>query len=374
MGFLDRARNLLTGRGWSDTPATTPEPQAPEPQAPQRQEVQEAPRQRGFLDRLRDPFGVGARREQERLEQERQQLERDRQELERQRAELQQERQRLDQERQRQQDQERQAIERERAELQKERERLEQERQRQQEQERLRLEQERQRDLDRQREQERQRAEEERQRQQDQERQRLIDHQRDQDRQRQEREQKAVEDWKKLGIPDVTGGKGWTIYGCRTPEELRQRLDEAAAAGKRVSLKVHDKNGWHSLYTNPGRGKVDKSGMTVSGGAGISASELKDRFDLVGIPGEGATSRTGSGGIVPEGAGDMDLGECMGPDEGEEGEEGEILDGPEWDYDGEGDYGPDDYYDYVDVSDGGDDSDTEGYDPGSVNGYQLVVY
>jgi hypothetical protein len=67
----------------------------------------------------------------------------------------------------------------------------------------------------------------------------------------------------------------------------------------------------------------------------------------------------------------------MGAGEGdfeEGGKDDDLIDGPEWEYDGDGDGGGGDYYDYVDASDGGDDDETEGYDPASVNGYQLVVY
>lgn len=223
---------------------------------------------------------------------------------------------------------------------------------------------------------ERARAELERQRQEF-ERQRQETERREQERQeaervRQERErqeQQAVKAWESLGVPPVTGGKGWTIYGCRTPEELRARLEEAAAAGKRVSLKVHDKNGWHSLYNNPGRGEFSvKAGMAVSGGAGISAGELLNR----GIPGEARPAEERligpgpvweSGGVIPDVGGDLEAVGGVGED---------VLEGPEWEEEGE-DYG---YYEGDDYGEGDGDSDS-GYsdvDEGSVSGYQLVVY
>ena len=360
MGFFDRVRNFVTGQGFRDTAPAAPAPQperAPEPQ-----------QERGFFERFRDRVtGADRRREQEerqqqeRQAQERAEQERQRQETERQaqeRADL--ERQRADLERQRQE------IEQQRAEI--ERQRQAQERERQQErqnferQERQRIEREVREQLDRER-QETERREQARQAQ-------------EQARQQQERQDR--ENWRReMGIDrETTGGKGWTIHTVRTPGEVLDQLRAAADAGKRVGLSVHDKNGWHQLYTNTGRGHLDaKSGMTVGGGAGMSASEMLDRFEKYGVPGaaaaeSAASGRAVGGGISPEpGAGLPEMESDI-----DSGGGGDIIDGPEWEYEDGDDYGPDDYYDYIDESDGGDDTETEGYDPASVNGYQVIIY
>ncbi len=337
MGFFDRVRNLVIGRGFRDTPVSPPEP-APEPQR------QPEPERRGILDRLRDRV-TGADRQRE--EQERQA-----QEVERLREEARQEQERQRQEIQRQQEE----LARQREEIRQEQERLRQEREQLQ-----RAEQER-------REAERQEQERERQ---EQERQRVEQERQAQERQRQEQEQRDREQWQKeVGIDrEVTGGKvagvSWTIYTVRTPEELMERLRDATDAGKRVGLSVHDKNGWQQLYVNQGRGQAidPRTGMLIGGGSGMSASELRDRLEKYGVPGGEplpSSDRTVTGiGDFPSSDGDIDLGE------------GGVLDGPEWDYDDADDGGD---YD-VDESEGADeDNEYAGYDGASVNGYQLVVY
>ena len=353
-GFLGRAAaavGRLFGRG--EAPSTPP--QAPEAQAPEK---------RGGLGSL-----FGGRRKRERQEQERreQELRAIREELDRQRQEL--ERQRQEQERREQERQERERVERdrqerERQELEKERREVERQRQELERQEKER--------------QEKERVERDRQERERQEREEKEQQEREQ-REREEQQREEKEKWRQdLGVvKEIVGGKGWTSHIVKTPEELRDILRQAAEAGKRVTFSVHDKNGWHELYHNTGRGSIDKkTGMTQGGGAGISGDELLRRLDRSGIPGEekhaGRPEGTDGGGGGFELADDFDQPESV---EGPEPVEGpEILEGPEWDYTDDEDYGSDDYYDYIGDSEGGDEGDTEGYDPGSVNGYQVVVY
>lgn len=62
-----------------------------------------------------------------------------------------------------------------------------------------------------------------------------------------------------------------------------ERLREyTAIPGKRVSVSVHDKNGWHNLFINTGR--------NPSGSRGMSASELLDRFEKNGVPSQEAVA------------------------------------------------------------------------------------
>ncbi len=204
----------------------------------------------------------------------------------------------------------------------------------------------------------------------------------DRQRQQEEREWKeknrsqsspSVDGIPSLGIPGISGLPGGaTIYATESSDELMRRLDEAARAGKRVSISVLDKNGWHKLYTNTGRDK----------GRGMSASEMQRRFEKYGVPGQ---EKVGVAGPIttqyePTGeAGGGDIGGVDvggGPDFG--GGDGDWVGGGEEEEEEDGGFPDDDYYDdydyYVGDSDGGDDGDTEGYDPGSVSGYQLTVY
>ena len=71
------------------------------------------------------------------------------------------------------------------------------------------------------------------------------------------------------GIPPVMrlGGNG-AAYTSPSGGEIMRRLGDAAALGQRVSLRVHDANGWHDLFVNPdspGRHKASR---------GISADYL----------------------------------------------------------------------------------------------------
>ena len=304
MGLFDRVRNLVTGHGWRDTaPAPAPAPVE----------------RRGGVAGLWDRVSGADRRREERAELET----RERAAAERERAA---------------QEREQAAAERERAAQERERQAEEKERAAAEREERERGERER---ATRERE-ERERGEKER-----------------------ESREQAVRDhqqWKEsLGIEkEVVGGRGWTMHTVRSPEEVRQLVDDAAKADKRVSLNVHDKNGWHRLFLNTGR--------DFPGGRGMSAGEMLDRFDKAGVPGDEtdrALSGVAAGGIspVPGGGQDFDFDSPGAP-----------IEGPEWEEEGySGEYDGD-YYDYIDVSDGGDDTDTEGYDPGSVSGYQVVVY
>lgn len=304
----------------------------PEP-APVQQQPQEEPQRRGFLSRL-NPF-ANRREERERADRER---------LEQQLAE-----------RQRQLDAQGAALARREQAVREQSERLELERAN-----RERIEREQQERVNR------ERLEQERIAQQMRVAQQLRDAQ-EADRQRREAERLAREEAARreeerkratfgkgipdLGIPAVTGVKGGaTIYGMQTSEEVMQRLAEAAAVpGRRASIKVHDKNGWHDLYTNRGRKE----------GRGMTASEMLDRFSGSGVPGQDAAEHAFSTSV------DTDDNDGVS-------EEGNEEDAPEWEDDGY--VSDEDSYDYVGDSDGGDDDDTEGYDPGSVSGYQIVMY
>src|SRR6266536_636462 len=304
MGLFDRVRNLVTGHGWRDSgPAPAP-PSEPERVPAQRDE-------RNWLERARDRV-TGADRRRE--EQERQvQEQRQREEVEHQRIEqavreqVGRERQELDRQRQ-ELVRQRQEVERQRAEIEAQRpQREEFERQERQRIEReVREQVERGQREQREQEQERQRQERERQ---ERERAELLEKERrereqaarkpqtvgdivkdalaaDRQRQQEEREWKeknrsqsspSVDGIPSLGIPGISGLPGGaTIYATESSDELMRRLDEAARAGKRVSISVLDKNGWHKLYTNTGRDK----------GRGMSASEMQRRFEKYGVPGQ----------------------------------------------------------------------------------------
>jgi len=68
------------------------------------------------------------------------------------------------------------------------------------------------------------------------------------------------------GIPAIMPlgpkGRDGAAYTTSGADEVLRRLGEAAALGQRVSLRVHDENGWHDLFLNeksgPGRHKPAK--------------------------------------------------------------------------------------------------------------------
>jgi hypothetical protein len=57
------------------------------------------------------------------------------------------------------------------------------------------------------------------------------------------------------GIPPVMPlgpkGRDGAAYTTAASADIMSRLQEAASLGKRVSLRVHDENGWHDLFINP---------------------------------------------------------------------------------------------------------------------------
>jgi hypothetical protein len=90
-----------------------------------------------------------------------------------------------------------------------------------------------------------------------------------------------------LNIPHVSGWSGGRIISTTNPEEVMRAIAEAQAEGPklphseglRVSLNVHDKNGWHQLFVNPagpGRHRPE---------AGMTASELYQRLERNRVPG-----------------------------------------------------------------------------------------
>ena len=54
-------------------------------------------------------------------------------------------------------------------------------------------------------------------------------------------------------------GRDGAAYTTASADDVMQRLRDAADLGQRVSLRVHDENGWHDLFLNdragPGRHK-----------------------------------------------------------------------------------------------------------------------
>jgi hypothetical protein len=78
-------------------------------------------------------------------------------------------------------------------------------------------------------------------------------------------------------LPLGPKGRDGAAYTTAAVADVMSRLQEAAALGKRVSLRVHDENGWHDLFLNPdgpGRHKAAR-GMT----ADYLMGQIGDDFD-----------------------------------------------------------------------------------------------
>jgi|SRR5579871_3989321 len=69
-------------------------------------------------------------------------------------------------------------------------------------------------------------------------------------------------------MPIGPKGVGGVVYSSGSSEILMQRLDEAVAIGKRVSVRVHTPTGWQDLFLNDGKHARQK-------GRGISADHLR---------------------------------------------------------------------------------------------------